>query len=190
MEELGRQNIRTVLIEECKDGRKRKPSWFFIYFKKADRWSKYSFKQCFGRRRDFKDIDKFVGDELPKRIMGSVCVLLCGEINGVEYSDGQIEDDYRLSENIPTGVRIILNPAHDLMTRHEMEKKRRFLSKPGRVIISVWNKGKLFKDAKTGKRKQRKESDPWLAFRGGDAIEVKRVAAKDLGVEMGIVDAA
>jgi hypothetical protein len=122
-------------------------------------------------------------------------VLLCGEINSVKfnkYSDekNQIEDDYRLSEKIPTGVRIILNPAHDLMTRHEMEKKRRFLSMPNRVIISVWNKGKLFNSAKTEKKKSRKENDPWLAFRDGDAIEVKRVDANDLHVEMGIVDAA
>lgn len=39
-----------------------------------------------------------------------------------------------------TNIRIIFNPGHDQMTRHEMAKKRAYLSEDGRWVVSIWNR--------------------------------------------------
>jgi hypothetical protein len=40
---------------------------------------------------------------------------------------------------------------HDRMTRFEMDKKRSYLSAADRHLVAVWNKGKVFKNRKTGR---------------------------------------
>jgi enamine deaminase RidA (YjgF/YER057c/UK114 family) len=190
----GLRHIRTVLVEEFLDGPRRNALRFVAYHRADDRWQEYSFRQCFGSLSDVYDdeVEEFVQKELPARIMGNVCVLLCGESNGVNYSPSEkrVQDYYKLRAGLPDKVQVILNPVHDRMTRFEMEKKRSFLSKPDRLLISVWNKGKLFRNRSTGKRRPHKEPLPaWSVFQGGRRVEMKSLP-NDLGVEIGIVDVA
>ena len=132
-----------------------------------------------------KDIDNFVEDEVPKRVMGNCCVLLCGETNGVKYSkqDKRIHDTFGLREAIPHEASVIMNPIHDRMTRFEMKLKRQFLSENNRWVISVWNKGKQDKNGKT-----RDGNGPaWTVFNDGNLIDVPRIP-NEFAVEIGAVD--
>lgn len=184
------RNIQAVMVEEFTDGRQRRGGRFVVYYRLGGQWREYSFNQYFGSLRDLYDdqVEEFVKLELPHRIMGNVCVLLCGESNGVYYSPKyqEVQDTYGLRRKLQD-VQIVLNPVHDRMTRHEMEKKRLFLSKPNRLLVSVWNKGKLFKNHLTGVRKPRKEPDPaWSVFRSGKR-EVVDQHHTDHDVEIGVV---
>ena len=131
------------------------------------------------------EVDNFVANEVPRRVMGNCCVLLCGETNGVKYSkhDKKIHDTFGLREAIPSAVNIILNPIHDRMTRFEMKLKGQFLSENSRWVISVWNKGKQDKNGKT----KDGNGPAWTVFHDGNEIDVPRIP-NEFGVEIGTLN--
>jgi hypothetical protein len=181
------KNINAVFLEEFRDGKSRKKGRYVIYHRTSKGWVKYEFSQVFGTitGKPRQEIDDFVRKEMPKRILGNCCVLLCGETNGVKYSkkDKHIHDDYGVRLAIPQNVNIVLNPIHDRMTRFEMKLKRQFLSENDRWVISVWNKGK--KDRNGNSRDG--QGPPWTVFHNGVEKEVELIP-NQLGVEIGILD--
>lgn len=181
------RSIKTVLLEEFEDGEKREVKHYVIYHRTNGKWSEYKLSQVFGRLGNMnqKKMDNFVTYEMPKRIVGNCCVLLCGETNGVKLSrePNRVEDTFGLRASIPKKANIILNPIHDRMFRPEMLRKRKFLSEDGRWIVSVWNKGKKDKNGTV-----RDGSGPaWTVFHNGQKEDVKR-RQNGLGVEIGILD--
>lgn len=184
----GLKNIKAVLLEEFQDGENREAGRFVIYHHTPYGWEEYEFYQVFGTITGMpqQDIDGFVQNEIPKRILGNACILLCGETNGVKYSKGdkKIHDTFGLREAIPQeNVNVVLNPIHDRMTRFEMKLKRKFLSENNRWVISVWNKGK---QDKNGKIKDGK-GPAWTVSHDGEELDVPRIQ-NDLGVEIGVVN--
>jgi hypothetical protein len=183
----GLKNIKVVFIEDFEDGKERIVKRYVIYHRTGNEWEQYEFNQKFGTLTGMKEkeIFSFVKDEMPKRIMGNCCVLLCGETNGVKYTpaDMNIHDVFGLRKCIPQNTNIILNPIHDRMTRFEMKLKRKFLSEKNRWVISVWNKGKKDKNGAT-----KDGSGPaWTVYKNGNEIIVPQIPNR-LGVEIGIVD--
>lgn len=181
------KNIKAVFLEEFQDGKKRKACRYVIYHMTKQGWCEYEFYQAFGSLtgKTNKDIDNFVTDELPKRILGNYCVLLCGETNGVKYSpkDKKVKDFFGLRAAIPQKTNIVLNPIHDRMTRFEMKMKRKFLSEKGRWVVSVWNKGKSDKNGKV-----RDGNNPaWTVFHNGKEYIVDPIP-NQLGVEICILN--
>lgn len=94
-----------------------------------------------------------------------------------------ITDPCGLLTAIPPFVEVILNPVHDRMSRFEMMMKRRFLSKGGRWVISVWNRGKLDKHGRT----REGVNPPWTVFFDGKAVVVDRLD-NELGIEICILN--
>lgn len=195
-------NIKSVLYEELsrhgkkgklkKLGKKKKGNYVVLH-RKDHQWSKYVLQQQFGSLKGMKKgvISRFISEMPTRRVLGNSCILLCGESNGVKYSpkDKEVHDVFGLRKAIPKEVTIILNPVHDRMTRHEMNKKRAFLSQRGCWVVSVWNKGKKFK----GKTRDGK-NPAWTVFHNGkDCTKnmVKRVEnpfkENRVGIEIGIL---
>ena len=164
------------------------------YYNELGVWREHEYNQSFatlspkdkqGRALPPPDVTGFVATELPNRILGNFMILLCGETNGVKYSprDKQIHDSFGLARALPASVNFILNPVHDRMTRFEMNLKRAFLSRNGRWVISVWNKGRLDRNgrAKDGVK------PAWTVYHSGVEIALEPVF-KDFGLEIGILD--
>jgi hypothetical protein len=188
----GLKRIKAVFLEEFEefeDG-----SWSAIrnvvHHRLNGKWNEYEVYQAFGSLTGLsqKNILSFVKEEIPKRILGNCCLLLCGESNGVKYSrtDKKVNDTFGLRAAIPHGVNIVLNPVHDRMTRFEMNIKRQFLSKKGRWVVSVWNKGK-----EDGNGTIRNFRGPeWKVFHNGIEKNIDPIpnVLNELGVEIGILD--
>ena len=187
LNQLALINIKAVFLEEFKDGKKRKACRFVVYHLTDKGWEEYGFYQKFGtiagKRQE--EISGFVKNEIPKRILGNCCVLLCGETNGVKYSpkDKIVKDTFGLKAAIPHESRIVLNPVHDRMTRFEMKLKRKFLSEHGRWVVSVWNKGK--KDRNGNIRDG--QGPAWTVFHNEEEKKVGLIP-NVLAVEIGILD--
>jgi hypothetical protein len=181
----GLENIKAILLEEFQYREIREAGRYVIYYR-ASGWEEYEFHQVFGTVTGMRQekIHDFVKNEMPKRILGNCCILLCGETNGVKYSkvDKKIHDTFELRKAIPQNVNLVLNPIHDRMTRFEMKLKREFLSKNNRWVISVWNKGKKDKNGKI------KDGDgpAWTLYHNGN--ERKIDIHREFGVEIGILD--
>jgi hypothetical protein len=163
----GFRNIKAVFLEEFKDekyfnGAKkdREQVRYVVYHLTQRGWREYELRQAFGRltEKPKPSVSDFVKNEIPKRILGNCCVLLCGETNGVTYSAKvkEVDDKFSLRAHIPQEASIILNPVHDRMIRFEMKRKRKYLSENGRWVVSVWNKGKKDKNGavRDGKNRQ------------------------------------
>lgn len=183
-------NLKMICLEEFRDCRTgRKAGHYVVYFKAPDGWEEWRFLQAFGRvnwQTGRDDVRKFVKKKLPQRIVGSCCILVCGETNGVKYNPKEgkdISDPCGLLTAIPPFVEVILNPVHDRMSRFEMMMKRRFLSKGGRWVISVWNRGKLDKHG----RAREGGNPPWTVFFDGKAVVVDRLD-NEHGVEICILN--
>ena len=146
-----------------------------------------SFRQKFATLNGMKTsaLADFVRNEMPGRMLGNCGVLLCGETNGVRYSPEhhRVSDTYGLRQAFPADVQVILNPIHDRMTRFEMKDKRRFLSADGRWVVSVWNKGKRFKDGKT----RDGDGPPWAVYHDGVEQHLKRIE-NPYDVEIGVLE--
>lgn len=185
----GLKNLKTIFFEEFQDKKRwgREAQRYLVYFRSPSKWKEYEFNQIFGTMKGMpkQKINDFVNIELPKRILGNCCVLLCGETNGVKYSktDKKVHDDFGLRKAIPSNVNVILNPVHDRMTRFEMKLKRQFLSRKKRWVISIWNKGKQDKNGKT----KDGNGPAWTAFHDGDEVEVPMIQ-NDLSVDIGVLD--
>lgn len=181
------KNIKAIFLEEFQDGRNREAGRYVVYYRASSEWKEYQFCQVFGTitGKPKRDIDDFVKNKIPKRILGNSCVLLCGETNGVKYSkkDKKIHDNFKLRATIPKNVNIVLNPIHDRMTRFEMKLKKQFLSENGRWVISVWNKGKQDKNGKV----KDGNGPAWTVFHNGKEKELERMP-NDIGIEVGILD--
>jgi hypothetical protein len=104
----GLKRIKAVFLEEFEDG-----SWSpirnVVHHCLNGKWNEY---QAFGSLTGLshKSILSFVKEEMPKRILGNCCLLLCGESNGVKYSrtDKKVNDTFGLRAAIPHGVNIVL----------------------------------------------------------------------------------
>ncbi|SDP76983.1 hypothetical protein [Desulforhopalus singaporensis] len=143
---------------------------------KTQIWFTYRDKQeiiqRFARSSDSNAQKQQVIDDLFRRICinEGAYLLICGETNIVKYKPktNKIIDEFNLVEYILDGydLNIIINPIHDYMIRHEMKKKRQFLSINKRYVISVWNTGKI---SSTG-RKISEPKTPWTIFYDGNDI--------------------
>lgn len=183
----GLRHLKAVCLEEFTDEEDRIPGRYAIFHKNADGWHEYALRQRFGTTSgmDRGDISDFVQNEIPKRVVGNCCMLICGETNGVKYSprDKQVHDAFGLRAAIPSTAKVILNPVHDRMTRFEMKLKRCFLSENDRWVISVWNKGKSDRNGRVrdGVRAA------WTVYHDGEEATVAPIS-NELHLEIGIVD--
>jgi len=186
----GLENIKAIFIEEFNDVKSREAGRYVIYYRIPSGWKEYEFHQVFGTVTGMpqRDIEKFVADKMPKRILGKCCVLLCGETNGVKYSkaDQKIHDTFGLRNAIPENVNVILNPIHDRMTRFEMKLKRQFLSQDNRWVVSVWNKGKMDKNGTV-----RDGNVPaWTVYYNGKEVSIDSIEHNFPKIEIGILNVA
>ncbi len=110
--------------------------------------------------------------------------MICGESN--VYSTGARGDNHQLNKLLSElGIRIVLSPVHDRMSRsHLMSAKRAYYSANRRTVISVWNSGK-----------RGESSLPWTVFHDGQDLTNDRVVTKVEGpvperpdVRIGILD--
>jgi len=186
--------ITSVFVEEfINDQDKNGPDEpeYIIYYKTPNCWGDYRFGQIFGKAEWLsKDTEKRViefKDKFErKRIFGNFAVLLCGETNIVKYSkkDEEIYDKFNFLDTIPSEVTVILNPIHDRMTRFEMIKKRKFLSRNGRWVVSVWNKGKLYGE---NKKKRDGKKPAWTVFHNKEEVTIENISDQP-DIEIGIVN--
>lgn len=187
----GLKNIKLICVEQFRDNKHgRKPNKYIVYHKTESGWQPYRLRQLFSRvnrKADREAVEKLVTEELPRRILGNCCLVICGESNGVKYDRAAkaVCDTYELRAAIPPGGTVILNPVHDRMSRFEMKLKRRFLSGGGRWVLSIWNKGKQDQHGRT--RDGTKAA--WTVFYNGDLKFVPRIH-NNFGVEIGIVNVA
>lgn len=181
-------NLKMICLEEFRDCRNgRKAGHYVVYYRAPDGWEEYRFLQAFGRvnwQTEIEDIRYFAEKQLPRRIIGSCCIIVCGESNGVKFcrKSKTVVDPCGVIPAIPSYVHVIMNPIHDKMQRPEMIKKRLFLSKGRRWVISVWNRGKL--DC-CGKLRDG-SGPPWTVFFDGKPQQAD-IVENSLGVQVGIV---
>lgn len=84
-------------------------------------------------------------EDLSIRRVADGLLMICGESNIVSLVRGEdaFSDPFAFADTLQDmQVRVILNPIHDYMRRYEMREKRRYYSRGGRTVISVWNQGK------------------------------------------------
>lgn len=182
--------VRLVCVEEFADRpRGRKPGACVAYLKDGADWRAHRVKQVFGRVNTpaaVEEAQKFAKKRLPERILGNCALIICGEVNSARYAklgDKQIHDLFGVRAALPPTVNIILNAGHDITRRFELPRKRRFFSEGGRLVVTVWNKGKAGADGIP----RRDSTAPWSAYFDGRPVTVTQVA-NDLGVDIGIVD--
>ncbi len=166
--------LKAVFYEEFVEGggdlksknNKRHSRKFVGVFRDGDAWYRREWNQFFGSMKEvgLEKIDEYVNVELPRRAVGNCCIVLCGESNAVRYRryDKKIHDEHGMRRNIPDKCNLILNPLHDRMTRFEMKLKREFLSKAGRTVVSVWNRGR----GRDGNKA------PWTVYHNGKFFDV------------------
>ena len=124
-------------------------------------------------------------DDLPRRVVQDGLLVICGETNIASSVRGSDDffDPYQFADFLrDMGVRLVLNPVHDYMSRHEMRKKRRYYSLGGRAVISVWNQGK-----------KRESRQPWTVYYDGadrtDAVvEQPRPFSDRPDIRIGVLD--
>ncbi len=156
-----------------------------------DRRRVYELHQKFGSSRQVKRKREFVETEMQSRIFGDLLVLLCGESNviSIKRKSNQIEDQFGALNRIATlGVDVIVNPIHNYMVRYEMKLKRSALSKRGRVVLSVWNRG-----ARKKGHEANESPSPWTAFANRRDVsksleEIPHPVAEQPGVRIALLD--
>lgn len=192
----GLLNVRRIILETCVglDGR----PWESHSEKAVEVWRRSEtqpmcVKQSFARGRENAGKDKFV-QELASRVIDDGLLMICGESNIVTLRGNQrdqADDERHFQRRLEEiGTRVILNPIHDYMRRHEMKKKRRWYSRGGRTIVSVWNMGN--KGNVTASGKSGDPPLPWTAFHNG---EDRTCAVRDISlhncrrdVRVGVLD--
>jgi hypothetical protein len=211
------RHIRSVFYEEFtgryfsptegkwKKGKKAK-SRYIVLHRKANEWHEYTFRQMLASlnaskqdRQEAKDAGKTVKEwmqakidclkkDMPRRLSGNCCLILCGESNGVKiHRDDmkvKVRDDFGVRKAIRKEANVILNPIHDRMGPR-MNVKREFWSRHHRWVISVWNKGKILRDGKT----RDGSGHPWMIFHNGkNKTSDVTSLGNDLNVEIGVLD--
>jgi hypothetical protein len=183
------KHLKAICYEEFEfeDERKRKAGAIVVAVQTRSGWKQHVVGQAFGSlsRKPVSDIHQYVQEEVVhRRLLGNACLIICGESNGVKYSRAHkcVEDTFGLREALPQEVVMVLNPVHDRMTRFEMMRKRRFLSKGNRWVISVWNKGRI---NKLGQIRDG-HGPAWTVFYNGEPMMVPRLP-NPWGVEVGIL---
>jgi len=128
--------------------------------------------QRFAKASEEEYKKELIVDNSFERIIEDCFLLLCGETNIIKYKQKlkTMKDEYKLVDILENfGINYIFNPVHDYMIRHEMKKKRAFLSLNNRYVISVWNTGKL-----SSKGEKIAESKiPWTVFFNGQDLTAK-----------------
>ena len=187
------RNIKAVLYEEFKDGKKREIKGSVVLYREGNKWHRYplpnwGFPNLRGSQKaKTEKVDKFKRLGMPGRVLGNCCAILCGEINSVPYHQHakRVRDDFGLRRSLPTKVTVVLNPGHDRMSRFEMPLKRAFLSENDRWVISVWNRGKR----DSGGRARDGTRYPWSVFHNGqDITEIVEPQHQIANVEIGILE--
>jgi len=190
------RNIKAVLYEEFKDGRKREVKGSVLLYREGNnKWHRYplprgGFASLKGltKKQKKEKVGNFVRCVIPGSTLGNCCAILCGNINGVPYHKDKknVRDDFGLRKSLPRKVTVVLNPGHDRMTRHEMKKKRSYLSENNRWVVSVWNKGKEDKKGKTHDGTKA----AWTVFHNGREVTEKVAERKNQieNVEIGILE--
>lgn len=94
---------------------------------------------------DKKNVIEFKDKFKKTRIIDDCALIICGEINlfTTSQDDYSVDDKCEILSLVDNNVKIIINQGHDEMGRpHYVRAKRKFLSKNGKYLISVWNKGR------------------------------------------------
>lgn len=186
------KNLRLIVLEEFEDhGGQRRPLRCVVHERSSAGWRRREIVQAFGTRaelrRSGRTVPEFIARDLPSRLAADSCLLICGELNAVQYSrsDRTVRDPFDFRAAIPRTARVILNPVHDRMVGWEMMRKRRYLSAGGRWVLSVWNKGKVNRCG-LGLDWHR---PPWTVFYDGWAVRVEPiVSCERTTVEVGVVN--
>jgi hypothetical protein len=103
---------------------------------------------------------------------------------GTKRKSAKVSDEFAFLPKLDEmGTRLIINPIHNYMFRHEMRRKCQIMSKKGRVVLSVWNRG-----GKEGSEARQ----PWTAFSVGSDVttkirEISPVPSQP-GVRMGLLN--
>jgi hypothetical protein len=142
-------------------------------------------QQHFGRTSDPEREKKECRDSLPDRRLGDAVLLLCGETNliNTERQSQDIIDPYGVLPYLRGAkVRIVLNPLHAYVRRHEMVLKLQAMARAAHRVVCVWNRGCVAGS---------EAAVPWAAYREGRTVtdqiqEVTAVPAQP-GVRIGIL---
>ena len=143
--------------------------------------------QRFGRSAEPPGKKQLLIDELPDRQIGrNGLLLLCGESNVVTMNrgTGEMRDPFGINKRLKRlGIEVILNGLHSYMRRHEMQKKRAYLSRQGRTVLSVWPQGRWDNEARL----------PWTVWHDGqnrtDAVREVLPPFRDRpDIRIGVVD--
>ena len=105
---------------------------YVIYYQEKGQWREQRLTQKFARGGGKNKVaESFKKEVQEERLFGNFTVLLCGETNILNYkmATKKIEDQYKFSKILDKDIRVILNPIHDKMSRHEMKLQRKYLSK-------------------------------------------------------------
>ena len=112
-------------------------------------------------------------------------LLLCGEANLIttERQSRAILDPYGVLPYLRGAkVRVVLDPLHTYMRRHEMVIKRQAMARAAHAVVCVWNRGCVAGSEATV---------PWAAYREGRTVtdQIQEVAAvpSQPGVRIGIL---
>jgi len=118
--------------------------------------------QRFGRSGEPPGQKQQLIDELPGRQIGpNGLLLICGESNIVSLnrSTGRMRDPFGINGQLRRlGINVILNGLHSYMRRPEMQKKRAYLSRQGRTVLTVWPQGRWANEARL----------PWAVWHDGE----------------------
>lgn len=185
--------LKCVLVEYFDDdigANKRSNTENVLYLKTKDGWYPYQCNKRFGSLSTGKKkkVTELLSVVATERTFGNATVLVCGESNIVRYQqkNKNVVDEYQYLSLLGDGIQILMNPVHDKMMRFEMVLKRKFLSQHGRTVISVWNKGKLFANAR-----QLTERQPaWSIYHDGTEFKVPTVEhsiENSINLEIGIL---
>jgi len=147
--------------------------------------------QRFAKAREEEYKKELIVERFFERIIEDCFILLCGETNIIKYKQKlkRLDDKYHLIDIFEQfEINFIFNPVHDYMIRHEMKKKRAFLSLNNRYVISIWNTGKI---SSTGK-KIAEAKIPWTVFFNGQDVtgrvdEISPVISGNHDIRFGIL---
>lgn len=164
-------HIRAIFFEELLGVRQGKScTQYHVWMKSKARWVQHICHQAFGTlKTDEGKAEQFVAGFAKKRASGNFALMLCGETNIIfrRPKPYEIIDRRHFLDVLPASVSVILNPVHDKMGHGFMNPKRAFLSQRNRIVVSVWNEGKLSKQTAKEPSRSLDAKVPWSLFEDG-----------------------